>query len=88
MKMWKYNSRWMRELPRRQVASIQECFSEGKPGYRYGNEGFCYTYTPGDEKSRKAAKFKAYLQRLAIIRQTGEKFFINIVPPFANEKGE
>lgn len=53
---------------------IQECSSKGNPGYKYGEEGFCYTYTPGNERSRKAAKHKAYLQGIAITRQTGEEF--------------
>jgi len=28
---------------------IRSCQKDGKPGYKYGDEGACYTYTPGDE---------------------------------------
>jgi len=45
---------------------VQPCRKDGKPGYRYGKSGKCYTYTPGNEKSRKSAKRKAYLQGAAI----------------------
>lgn len=45
---------------------IQECKSEGKPGYKYGEEGFCYIYNLGDEQSRKKAYEKASAQGRAI----------------------
>lgn len=48
---------------------IKRCTSNGKPGYKWGDQGKCYTYTKGDEKSRKAAKEKAIKQALA----AGEK---------------
>jgi len=41
------------------------CRKEGKPGYKWGSEGHCYTYTPGNEESRKAAKRKAHIQGAA-----------------------
>ena len=41
---------------------VQKCKKNGKPGYRWGDEGFCYTYSAGDEASRKKAKQRAYLQ--------------------------
>jgi hypothetical protein len=41
---------------------VKQCQSDGKPGYKCGDEGKCYTYTPGNEKSRKNAKRKAILQ--------------------------
>jgi hypothetical protein len=57
-----------------QVVSIpvHECTKDGKPGYKYGEAGHCYTYTTGDEESRKHAKQKAYMQAAAIAAQTGE----------------
>lgn len=39
---------------------------DGKPAYKYGESGKPYTYTEGDEQSRKNAKRKAYLQGVAI----------------------
>src|SRR5205809_900372 len=45
---------------------VLECEADGQPGYKFGDSGHCYTYTSGDEKSRKAAKRKAILQGAAI----------------------
>jgi hypothetical protein len=42
------------------------------PGYKYGQSGFCYTYTPGNESARKKAKQKAHIQGAAIAANTGE----------------
>jgi hypothetical protein len=50
---------------------VQECTKDGKTGYQYGEEGFCYTYTPGDEEGRKEAERKAYLQGVAIEKRRG-----------------
>jgi hypothetical protein len=50
---------------------VQECTKDGRPGYQYGGEGFCYTYTPGNEAERREAERKAYLQGVAIERRRG-----------------
>lgn len=44
---------------------VQPCSSGGKPGYRFGESGKCYTYTPGDAASRKRAKDSATAQERA-----------------------
>ena len=41
---------------------VQPCQSEGKPGYRWGESGACYTYTPGDESSMSRARASAERQ--------------------------
>lgn len=46
--------------------SLKRCQSNGKTGYRWGNEGKCYTYTTGDKESRERAKRKAESQGRAI----------------------
>jgi len=51
---------------------VQECTKDGKPGYKAGPEGFCYTYGAGNESDRNEAKRKAHLQLAAIERETGE----------------
>jgi hypothetical protein len=51
---------------------VQRCTEEGKPGYRWGKSGKCYTYSPRNEAARKRAKQKAYLQAAAI-KATGWK---------------
>lgn len=44
---------------------VGSCSSDGKPGFRWGNEGKCYTYTPGNKASMKAARMKANKQGVA-----------------------
>lgn len=55
---------------------LQMCEIEGKPGYRYGTHGACYTYEPDNEESRKSAKHRAIIQATAIAQSTGEKLDI------------
>jgi len=45
---------------------VQRCQKNGKPGYRWGTEGKCYTYTPNNKSSRERAKNKAAEQGQAI----------------------
>jgi len=45
---------------------IRSCSEGGKPGYKWGTEGHCYTYTTGSEEGRKRAKARAINQGLAI----------------------
>jgi hypothetical protein len=44
---------------------VESCSFDGKPGFKWGNQGKCYTYTSGDEASMRAAKDKANKQGLA-----------------------
>ena len=55
-------------LPVKEVAAvpIMRCQRNGKPGYKWGESGYCYTYTPGDERSREEARRKAMEQGRAI----------------------
>jgi len=52
---------------------VQACQKDGKPGRKYGEEGYCYTYTPGNEAERREAERKAHLQGVAIERRRGGK---------------
>ncbi len=45
---------------------VRECNSGGRPGYKYGDSGKCYTYTPGNTQSRVTARKKAEKQGVAI----------------------
>ena len=45
---------------------IKHCQENGKPGYKYGDRGKCYTYTPGNKRSESNALGKANKQRAAI----------------------
>jgi len=51
---------------------VQQCTLDGKPGYKWGESGKCYTYTQGSEVSRKGAIRKAQAQGAAV-RATGWK---------------
>ena len=46
---------------------VKSCSLGGKPGYKWGDRGKCYTYTSGNEKSKNYAKQKAYIQGLSLI---------------------
>ena len=45
---------------------ILKCEENGKPGYKYGDSGKCYTYTSKDEISRNKARKNAIIQGIAI----------------------
>ena len=45
---------------------VIRCQKDGKPGYKWGNKGKCYTYDMNDESSKKAAKLRATRQGKAI----------------------
>lgn len=45
---------------------IQQCSANGKPGYRWGSRGKCYTYEPGNPASKRRAKALALRQARAI----------------------
>lgn len=45
---------------------VNNCSDNGKPGYKWGDEGKCYTYNSSSESSKASAKKKAIAQGLAI----------------------
>jgi len=45
---------------------VKECKLEGKPGYKWGDMGKCYTYNPDNEGQRRNAKKSATIQGIAI----------------------
>ena len=45
---------------------VKNCEENGKPGYKWGDEGKCYTYTPDNEGQQRNAKKSAILQGIAI----------------------
>lgn len=54
---------------------VKACSESGKPGFKFGNSGYCYTYTEGNDASREEARNKAIAQERAA-RASGwqEKF--------------
>lgn len=45
---------------------VKSCQINNEPGYKWGDQGKCYAYTPGDEESKTAAKKQAIAQGVAI----------------------
>jgi hypothetical protein len=45
---------------------VQPCQQDGKPGYKYGATGVCYTYIPGNTRQKAQARMKAEAQAAAI----------------------
>jgi hypothetical protein len=45
---------------------LKYCEDNNQSGYKWGDEGKCYTYSPNNEGSKKNAKKKALTQGLAI----------------------
>jgi hypothetical protein len=45
---------------------MKACSKNGKPGFKWGDNGFCYTYTPGNKESLVSAKAKCMQQAKAI----------------------
>jgi len=45
---------------------IHNCQIDNKPGYKWGDQGRCYEYTPNDADSKAEAKKKAVAQGVAI----------------------
>lgn len=52
---------------------VRSCTSKGKPGFKYGDAGKCYTYTVGDAASKNRAFNKAVKQGQAIEISRHEK---------------
>lgn len=48
---------------------LKKCTSGGKPGWKFGDAGKCYTYTKGNKQSALAAKKKAIAQAVAMGHQ-------------------
>lgn len=45
---------------------LKRCTDGGKPGVKWGDAGKCYTYTPGNAASIRAARDKAMAQAAAM----------------------
>lgn len=45
---------------------VQACSLNGKPGFKYGKGGKCYTYTAGNTQSQVTARNRAERQGRAI----------------------
>ncbi len=52
---------------------VQACQLNSKNGFKYGESGKCYTYSEGNEQSKKAARVKAALQGRAIEASKNKK---------------
>lgn len=48
---------------------LQRCEEEGRPGWRWGQAGKCYTYAPGSAAAERLAKQRAMAQAVAMSHQ-------------------
>lgn len=45
---------------------LERCSIDNRPGWRWGKQGKCYPYTPGDKSSESRARNRALDQAIAI----------------------
>ncbi len=45
---------------------VETCTKNKKPGFRWGKQGFCYTYTPSNAAGKERARRQAAAQGRAI----------------------
>lgn len=45
---------------------VQSCSDNERPGYKWGEQGVCYTYSKGNLSQKKRAKRRAFYQGLAM----------------------
>lgn len=50
---------------------VMPCQKNDRPGFKWGPNGFCYTYIANDSQGRRIAKNKAREQGRAIIQSGG-----------------
>lgn len=69
---------------------IKSCQSENKPGFKWGDAGKCYTYTPKNEGSMRNARKKATAQGLAIgdIKLEGLRVSFDYHDTLTTDKGK
>ena len=49
-----------------EIMPVTSCQKDGNPGFKWGEEGHCYTYDQGNSASRLRARLKAEAQGRAI----------------------
>jgi len=57
---------------------LKRCQQNNKQGWKWGDEGKCYTYNPNSEASEKRAKSLAVKQGFAIDREEARRVLNNI----------
>jgi hypothetical protein len=53
---------------------VKECQLNGKPGFKWGDQGHCYTYTSGNKTSMDNAKKKVMEQAVAIEEKFADSY--------------
>lgn len=54
------------------IMPVFPCQKDNKPGFKWGEQGFCYTYTANNSTQRESARNKAAAQGRAIQASGGE----------------
>jgi hypothetical protein len=66
---------------------VKKCQENGRPGYKCGDTGKCYTYKSGDESGRKNAKRKAIIQCRAMDEPVEEAEWQDAFSDLLGEEG-
>ena len=61
---------------------IKRCTEDDLPGFKFGDSGKCYTFTPGDKESMESAKSKAQAQERAAYASGFEEKIIRLMNDF------
>lgn len=70
------------------VNPMMRCTAGGKPGFKWGERGKCYTYTPSNKASINKAKRKARMQGKAVEMSKRMKALIRLKEVIREEKEE
>lgn len=67
---------------------VRECQENDKPGYKWGEQGKCYTYNPNNEGQRRKAKQSATIQGYAIGDFAGLKVSFDYDDTLSTRRGK
>jgi hypothetical protein len=67
---------------------VRECQENDKPGYKWGEQGKCYTYNPDNEGQRRKAKQSATIQGYVIGDFAGLKVSFDYDDTLSTRRGK
>lgn len=69
---------------------VKDCRDNGKPGYKWGDEGKCYTYSPNNEGAKSRAKKSAIIQGIAIgdYKMSGDRVSFDYHDTLTTDEGK
>lgn len=67
---------------------VRECQENDKPGYKWGEQGKCYTYNPDNEGQKRKAKQSAIIQGYAVGDFAGLKVSFDYDDTLSTRRGK